>query len=294
MKGTTEDGPCWPPLNHPASPPGPQGCFPIRMFLQFIQICGNIIIPTKLTWVPFCHLPDTSYPLPSLAGWLESWGSQSTQASKAWQPGASVSTSYIPWGMQPEVSLCSSHIPVGIPGAWRAIFSSIVKHLLQGRTLLISFFFSFSFLFFTRMLQNVTLIMEIRFLFPSPLSLSLSHTHRVWKDNCFKLFNVFVQVKLPAPPDPQKNRPKSQYWAFVADLMVIPFLSLEVTWKLLSVRQKWGMQEFYSIEYMAWESEFWHSENRVFTQVHSSGKTFPLQPKQTTNKPVTHAIESNA
>lgn len=68
-------------------------------------------------------------------------GVPESQASKPWQPGASVSTSYIPWGMQPEVSLCSSHIPVGIPSDWRAIFSSTVKHLLQGRTLLISFFF---------------------------------------------------------------------------------------------------------------------------------------------------------
>lgn len=64
---------------------------------------------------------------------------------------------------------------------------------------------------------------------------------------------MFVEVKLPAQPNPQKDRPKSQYRAFVADLMFI----LEVTWKLpqVSVRQKWDTQQFYSVEYMAWESE---------------------------------------
>lgn len=81
-RGPQRMDPCQPPLSHPASPPGSRGCFSIRTFLQFIQICGNIIILTKLALVPLCHLPYPSYPLPSLAGWLWSWGPQSPQFPK--------------------------------------------------------------------------------------------------------------------------------------------------------------------------------------------------------------------
>lgn len=74
---------------------------------------------------------------------------------------------------------------------------------------------------------------------------------------------MLVELKLPAQPNLKKDRPKSQYWAFVTDLMFIPIPSLEVTRKLphVSVRQKWGMQQFCTIEYMDWESELWQTEN---------------------------------
>lgn len=67
-------------------------------------------------------------------------GTPHSQVSKAWQPGASVSTSYIPWRMQSEVSPCTSRIPGGIPG----IASSTMKHFLWGGT--------FRFFFLNKML----------------------------------------------------------------------------------------------------------------------------------------------
>lgn len=61
---------------------------------------------------------------------------------------------------------------------------------------------------------------------------------------------MFVDIKLFSQPNAKWGRYKSQYWSSVAGLMAYADSVLEVTLKLLSMRQKWDMQQFYSIEYM--------------------------------------------
>lgn len=138
-------GSCWTPPSYPASLPGPQGCFPIRTLLQLIQICGSIITPRKLALAPFCCPPDTSYPLPVFLPWTAIYEARDPRV-QMFQSLAMRNISkyglYIPWRMKPELPLCRSHIPGEIPHSWqKKIFSSTVKHLLQGGTFLVLFFF---------------------------------------------------------------------------------------------------------------------------------------------------------
>lgn len=62
--------------------------------------------------------PSWNQPSPFPGRLVIQLGGPESQISKAWQLGTSGYTSYIPWGMQLEISLSRSHISEGIPGAW--------------------------------------------------------------------------------------------------------------------------------------------------------------------------------
>lgn len=130
MKGTTEDE----STSTTSEPPSLTSRAPGMLFLQNISpVHPNLwehYNSNKTCLSSFLTPSQHQLSSPFLGRLVMEMGAPESQVSKAWQPGPSLSTSYVPCRMQWEVSPCRSHIPGGIPGAWRIIFSSTMKRFL--------------------------------------------------------------------------------------------------------------------------------------------------------------------
>lgn len=135
---------------------------------------------------PFWNRPSSSFP----GRVVTQIGSPESQISKAWQPRTSGCTSYIPWAMQPEISLSRSHILEGIPNACLTIYPLIAR-----RNIFISF---------KNMLENIIAIIKNSFY---SLILFITHTYTQSSERIF--FFILKSVcrgKTIFPAYPQRRQ----------------------------------------------------------------------------------------
>lgn len=133
MKGTTEDGSMLTASEPPSLTPSPGMLFHWNISPVHPNLWEKY--NSDKTCLSF-FLPPSQHQLFLSLPWQAGYGAEGTRVLGFQSLATRSFSKYILYslGMQSEVSPCRSHIPGGIPGAWRTIFSSTMKHFLWGGT----------------------------------------------------------------------------------------------------------------------------------------------------------------